>query len=194
MCGQLCRNLPIFEGGLGGDAPAPPPHPHALRRCSLASYMFPERNPPLPSPKGYSLTYRKFCLGKAGRPDGGQPCPGAPYTRDVFEQVSALSFQCTLRSRAQMFYGSCKALNQSGSYLEAAGRVSPRPPQGCSGGLPDTSASLCLCIQEVTAVPSASLGSTISKGDPTAIRMAPAQHEGRPALGGPCRALSFRGN
>ncbi|XDC58994.1 hypothetical protein R6Z07M_010176 [Ovis aries] len=35
---------------------------------------------------GYSLTYRKFCLGKAGRPDGGQPCPGAPYTRDVFEQ------------------------------------------------------------------------------------------------------------
>ena len=93
-----------------------------------------------------------------------------------------------------MFYDSCKEMNQSRSYLEAAGRVSPRPPQGCSGRLPDTSTSLCLCIQEVTAVPSASLGSMVSKGNPTAIRMVPAQHKGRPALGDPCGALSFRGN
>ena len=93
-----------------------------------------------------------------------------------------------------MFYDSCKEMNQSRSYLEAAGRVSPQPPQGCSGGLPDTSTSLCLCIQEVTAVPSASLGSMVSKGNPMAIRMVPAQHKGRPALGDPCGALSFRGN
>lgn len=66
-----------------GDA-LPRPHPHAFPTLLSGLLHVPREKSPLPSPKGYSLTYRKFCLGKAGRPDGGQPCPGAPYTRDAF--------------------------------------------------------------------------------------------------------------
>lgn len=83
-----------------------------------------------------------------------------------------------------MSCGSDKEMNQSCFYfLGKLLRIPWWPKVGhADSQTPATSLSLCT---QATAVPSSSLGYMISKGDPLAARMEPAQLKGRPALGGP---------